>query len=242
MKPRLTYANVAATLALIFAMGGTAVAASHYIITSTKQINPKVLRELRGHNGSQGPAGAQGPAGPGAPQGPGGPQGPAGPGGPAGPSNPNAVRAQSSATTDDVKTWLTTASVGQTVTLLTVGPFTYTGVCTTASGNPHAQTFVATSQSGSVADSRADYIPSGYPSSTSNVSFGPGTGPISVGFGSDLDIGQTTSGPHWVGPAEGSDTQLSGDGHTYVNTFASVGTAVDGADCVFAGHAIVVTH
>jgi hypothetical protein len=141
-----------------------------------------------------------------------------------------------------VKTWFKTGSVEHTVTLLTVGPFTYTGKCTTESENPHAQTFVATSQSGSVADSRANYIPSGYPNSTSNVSFGPGTGPISVGFGSDLDIGQLTHGPHWVGPAEGSDTQLSGDGHTYVNTFASVGTDVDGADCVFAGHAIVVTH
>jgi hypothetical protein len=141
-----------------------------------------------------------------------------------------------------VKTWFTTASVEHTVTLLTVGPFTYTGKCTTVEGNPHAQTFVATSQEGSVADSKADYIPSGYPKSTSNVSFGPGTGPISVGFGSDQDIGQLTPGAHWVGPAEGSDTQLSGDGHTYVNTFAAVGTAVDGADCVFAGHAIVVTH
>jgi hypothetical protein len=141
-----------------------------------------------------------------------------------------------------VKTWFTTASVGPPVTLLTVGPFTYTGECTTVSANPHAQTFVATSQKGSVADSFADYVASGYPTSTSNVSFGPETGPISVGYGSDQDIGQTTSGPHWVGPSDGSDTQLSGDGHTYVNMFASVGTAVDGADCVFAGHAVVVTH
>jgi hypothetical protein len=141
-----------------------------------------------------------------------------------------------------VKTWFTTASVGQTVTLLTVGPFTYTGVCTTVSGNPHAQTFVATSQNGSAADSFADYVASGYPTSSSNVSFGPGTGPISVGYGSDEDIGQLTAGPHWVGPSDGSDTQLSGDGHTYVNTFAAVGTALDGANCVFAGHAIVVTH
>jgi hypothetical protein len=154
----------------------------------------------------------------------------------------NAVRAQSSATTDDVKTWLATASVGQTVTLLTVGPFTYTGVCTTASGNPHAQTFVATSQNGSVADSFADYIASGYPSGgISNVSFGPGTGPISVGYGSDEDILQPIPGPHWVGPGDGSDTQFSGDGHTYVNTFAAVGTDLDGADCVFSGHALVVT-
>lgn len=43
---QLNYANVTATLALIFAMGGGALAANHYIITSTRQIAPGVLREL----------------------------------------------------------------------------------------------------------------------------------------------------------------------------------------------------
>jgi hypothetical protein len=90
MKPRLTYANVAATLALIFAMSGTAIAAKHYIITSTKQIKPSVLSQLLGKTGPAGPRGLGGPAGPGGTQGPAGTQGsagPQGPGGPAGPSN-----------------------------------------------------------------------------------------------------------------------------------------------------------
>ena len=43
----MTYANVVATLALIFAMTGSAVAATHYLITSTKQISPKALKELK---------------------------------------------------------------------------------------------------------------------------------------------------------------------------------------------------
>jgi hypothetical protein len=73
MRPRLTYSNVAATLALFFALGGTAVAARHYLITSTNQIKPSVLKELRGHNGGAGPQGSAGA------QGPGGPAGPAGP-------------------------------------------------------------------------------------------------------------------------------------------------------------------
>jgi hypothetical protein len=85
MKPRLTYANVAATLALILAMSGTAIAAKHYIITSTRQIKPSVLRKLRG---KAGPAGRQGPAGPA------GPQGPQGPGGPAGPSNLSGIQVE----------------------------------------------------------------------------------------------------------------------------------------------------
>jgi Collagen triple helix repeat (20 copies) len=67
--------GVAAVLALVFAMGGGAYAASRYVITSTKQISPKVLKTLKG---SPGAAGAQGPAGAAGAQGPAGPQGPAG--------------------------------------------------------------------------------------------------------------------------------------------------------------------
>jgi hypothetical protein len=64
---RMTYANVTATLALFFAMSGGALAASHYLITSTKQISPKVLKSLKatnGTNGTNGANGAQGPTGP----------------------------------------------------------------------------------------------------------------------------------------------------------------------------------
>ncbi|MHB8240434.1 MAG: hypothetical protein ACYDHN_00430 [Solirubrobacteraceae bacterium] len=46
MRKRLTYANVTATLALVFSMSGGALAASHYLIRSTKQISPKVLRSF----------------------------------------------------------------------------------------------------------------------------------------------------------------------------------------------------
>jgi hypothetical protein len=44
-KPSLT--GIIAVLALVVALGGTAVAASRYIITSTSQIKPSVLQELR---------------------------------------------------------------------------------------------------------------------------------------------------------------------------------------------------
>ena len=43
IRSRLTYANVAVTLALVLAMSGGAYAADRYLITSTKQIKPKVL-------------------------------------------------------------------------------------------------------------------------------------------------------------------------------------------------------
>ena len=70
MTRRLNYANVTATLALLFAMSGGALAANHYLINSTKQINPKVLRALKGKIGPTGPAGLRGLQGPTGPAGP----------------------------------------------------------------------------------------------------------------------------------------------------------------------------
>ncbi len=63
-KPRFTYANVTATLALVFSMTGGAMAAHHYLISSTKQISPKVVNALKGKTGKTGPAGALGAQGP----------------------------------------------------------------------------------------------------------------------------------------------------------------------------------
>jgi len=80
-RKHLSYANVAATLALILAMSGGALAASHYLITSTKQISPKVLRKLkgkRGRTGASGPPGILGTQGPLGLQGPKGTRGPEG--------------------------------------------------------------------------------------------------------------------------------------------------------------------
>ncbi len=70
MKPirrHVNYANVVATLALVFAMSGSAIAAKHYLLNSTKQISPALLKKLRGRTGNTGPrgtTGAQGAQGP----------------------------------------------------------------------------------------------------------------------------------------------------------------------------------
>jgi hypothetical protein len=67
IRRRATYVNVVATLALLFAMSGGALASGQFLITSTKQISPKVLKKLSGkagHAGAQGLAGSAGPAGP----------------------------------------------------------------------------------------------------------------------------------------------------------------------------------
>jgi hypothetical protein len=76
MRPRRpSLATVLAALALFVSLGGTAVAARHYLITSTAQIRPSVLRQLHGRTGERGAAGPQGPAGA---QGPAGSPGPPG--------------------------------------------------------------------------------------------------------------------------------------------------------------------
>jgi hypothetical protein len=70
IRRRATYANVAMTVALVFAMSGGAFAAGKFLITSTKQISPKVLASLKGAKGANGAPGAAGAAGPAGPQGP----------------------------------------------------------------------------------------------------------------------------------------------------------------------------
>jgi hypothetical protein len=71
-RRRFTFVNVVMTFVLVFAMSGGAFAARKYLITSTKQISPKVLKSLAGKPGPAGPvgpggsvgvAGAQGPVG-----------------------------------------------------------------------------------------------------------------------------------------------------------------------------------
>jgi hypothetical protein len=84
MRPKKpTPATLIASVALFFALGGTALA-SHYLITSTSQIKPSVLAKLRGAPGAPGPAGPRGVTGVSGPQGSQGVQGVQGVRGPKG--------------------------------------------------------------------------------------------------------------------------------------------------------------
>jgi hypothetical protein len=74
-RSRFGIPGVLAVVALVFAMAGGAWAAKKYVITSTKQIKPSVLKALKGKAGANGAPGAQGiPGAQGAP----GPAGPSG--------------------------------------------------------------------------------------------------------------------------------------------------------------------
>lgn len=75
VRRRFNTTGFVAVLALVFAMSGGAYAASRYVITSTRQIKPSVLAQLKGRAGASGVAGTQGPAGPVGSQGPAGAKG-----------------------------------------------------------------------------------------------------------------------------------------------------------------------
>jgi hypothetical protein len=141
LKRKLTYANITATLALVFAMSGGALAANHYLVNSTKQINPKVLKKLKGNAGTAGKTGATGATGGTGPTGATGKEGPPGKEGVTG-----MIR---------WRTTIATAGASEaepaTVVLAAVGPFTVTGHCYVNGSTTDAATYISTSEAGSFA-------------------------------------------------------------------------------------------
>jgi collagen type VII alpha len=121
MRKRITYANVAATLALVFSMTGGALAANHYLINSTKQISPKVLKKLKGATGKTGKTGLTGASGAN------GREGPAGKNGTNGERGPSTAFSANSGSA--IKEWPTKANEPQTVLSLSLpaGSFAITG-------------------------------------------------------------------------------------------------------------------
>jgi hypothetical protein len=88
LRKRFTLSNVLMTFALVFAMTGGAYAAGKYVITSTKQISPKVLKSLVGKAGAAGKEGAPGKEGPAGKEGASGKEGTPGKEGTAGKEGP----------------------------------------------------------------------------------------------------------------------------------------------------------
>lgn len=76
-------ALILAIVALVLALTGSAIAAKRYLITSTKQISPAVLKQLASMSGTTGSTGA-GPTGAAGPKGPAGDKGETGDKGPTG--------------------------------------------------------------------------------------------------------------------------------------------------------------
>jgi Collagen triple helix repeat (20 copies) len=210
LRSHLTYANVVATLALLFAMTGGALAASHYLVNSTRQINPKVLKQLKGATGPPGPAGAAGTGGVPGTKGERGEQGPRGVEGPPGPAGGPAVH------------WNQSVKSTKTVTLDTAGPFTVLGKCTVGEGEASAQTYLESSEAGAWVDI-SELAPTKLTAGQQ----------VEIGEEAEGEAGKGT----FLAP-EATFSALSADGAHSLDGMAADGAFAGGSACTFAGYAI----
>jgi hypothetical protein len=252
----MTYANVVATLALVFAMTGSAVAATHYLITSSKQISPKALKELKapGKTGATGPAGnpgAQGSAGangangtnglrgePG-PKGDQGPKGAEGPQGLPGPEGPEAGTGTERAV---VQHWRTTSEAGpeagipSRVTLREEPPFKLVGHCSvTSSGETIASTFIESSEAGA-------WVTESNESEGREIEAGPEHElPVTEESAEGEAEGNKVEESQFRGPYEGSFSAESRKGTVALDGAANEGVFLEGKKkpaCYFSGYFI----
>jgi hypothetical protein len=220
LRSRLTYANVVATLALVFAMSGGALAATHYLISSTKQISPKVLEALHGVRGKTGATGSPGPAGT---AGATGNTGPKGDPGVQGLQGIQGIEGPIGNAGGPAAHWNKSTNKAETVELEKVGAFTISGICKNeGEGEFSAQTVISSSQSGSWVDYSEE-------------------SPVKVTAGQQVPIGESAEGESGEGEyvAEGTYTAISADGKSAVSGLAADGAfATTGEKCSFAGYAV----
>jgi len=167
LRTRFGIPGVIATVALVFAMTGGAFAAK-YLITSTKQISPSVLKKLKGNAGPAGAPGAAGAQGPAGPAGPAGAQGEPGAAGAAGATGAKGATGATGATGSTGATGATGATgtpgfSGFTETL--PSGKTETGAWTVTIGNlEHGRGAISFAIPLAVAEVPATLIQSGTPS------------------------------------------------------------------------------
>jgi hypothetical protein len=220
-RRRISYANVAATLALVIALGaGTAYAAKHHwLITSRSQIKPSVLHSLKGKHGRQGLAGATGATG--------------ATGGTGGIGATGATGLISNMLQWNATVATPGAGIGtpNTVTLETVGPFTVTGYCYISGSNTVAATYGTTSQNGS-----------GFSAYSGNEHLDPwNTGDAEDLLDTDAKGATSTSTPGFSGPDDGSWAFSTANGSVVVNGFGNQGVYMQGSSgpaCSFSGYLV----
>lgn len=227
---RISYANVTATLALVVALcGGTAYAASSWIITSKSQIKPSVLKSLKGKTGPQGLAGTNGATGA---------TGSTGATGAPGAPGPSSI-VQWDKT---VQTPGTYSSPNGTV-LATVGPFTILGYCYVGDGTPgyeddeNGQTYATTDATTSQNNSAL----SAYSAQEDVDPFNASSGAFEVSESGEAPNTDDPSEPAFVGPYDGSFALSTANGSTVVNGFPNQGVYMQGASgpaCSYSGYLV----
>lgn len=197
---------VIAVLALVLSVGGAAWAANKYVITSTSQIKPSVLKKLKGTKGPRGPVGPAGATGLTGPTGAKGEKGDKGDKGDPGTAGDNGQNGQS--------VTASSATVGECPaggTKFTVGAASNT-ICNGEEGSPWAAggvlppTQTETGMWGSDAkESEIVLMPISF-----NIPIDPAPEPIYVEFGE-------TSAPGCPGVVNGMPTADPGKLCLYVN-------------------------
>ncbi len=230
----MTYANVVATLALVFAMAGGAAAASHYLITSSKQISPKVLKELKkpGATGATGPAGAHGETGPAGPAGANGTNGAPGTEGKQGAQGPEGKLA------GDTPRWHATSEAGASpaapikTTLLEAPPFKVVGRCFKEGTTTTADTYM-TLTSGAL---------TGFVSESSEAEGAELKGTEEKPLTGEPAVETTAEAePLYIGPNEGVFSAYVPAGEHSIDGAANDGLFLEGKAkpaCYFSGYAV----
>lgn len=195
-----------ALVALFASLGGTAIAASHYLITSTKQIKPSVLSQLRGNRGARGLPGPQGADGQQGPNGDAGPQGVPGDQGIPGATPQMMGNTSTTSFTSSSATYatsvagaqgatITVSGTGNHVVLVTIG-----GVCSAPGGDSCSISFEvnagATAGSSVLAGSLDRSFTSARATEDAGLNFaGTGTYPVTLTGGSTYTVTPVYAAP-----------------------------------------------
>lgn len=221
-------------MALLFAMAGGAVAATHYLITSTRQISPKVLKELRGAAGVRGPAGSNGS------NGATGEKGERGERGERGEPGQTGEKGEKGEPGGQILTWNRTEEAGASeaaarkLTLQEAPPFRLVGRCyKNASGDTVAATYILSTEAGTFASESNESEATELSKEVEH--------PVTSEVAEGESEGTTVEEPQLRGPDEGLFSAQSAKAKVALDGAANDGVFLEGKTkpaCYFSGYVV----